>query len=124
MLLHSQYTNDETCYYLWIVALLVLIDYIPHFHEISQFFCTVSPKCQGADVILFWLNCTKNYEEKRKGQEWAPPPLAVLLIRPIKFLCLIDYQDRDSKFSNPLEFEMIFTLKVHGLQFFYTIISS
>ena len=35
MLLHSQYTNDETCYYLQIFALLMLIDYIPHFHEIS-----------------------------------------------------------------------------------------
>ena len=30
MLLHSQYTNDETCYYLQIFALLMLIDYIPH----------------------------------------------------------------------------------------------
>ena len=40
----------------------------------------MSPKCQGADVILFWLNYTKNYEDKRKGQEWAPPPPAVLLI--------------------------------------------
>ena len=70
MLLHSQYANDETCYYLQIFALLMLIDYIPHFHEISSLFCTVSPKCQGADVILFWLNYTKNYEEKRKGQEW------------------------------------------------------
>lgn len=38
MLLHSQYTNDETCYYLQIFALLMLIDYIPHFHEISYFF--------------------------------------------------------------------------------------
>ena len=37
MLLLSQYTNDETCYYLQIFALLKLIDYIPHFHEISQF---------------------------------------------------------------------------------------
>ena len=36
MMLHSQYTNDETCYYLQIFALLMLIDYIPHFHEISQ----------------------------------------------------------------------------------------
>ena len=35
MLLHNQYTNDETCYYLQIFALLMLIDYIPHFHEIS-----------------------------------------------------------------------------------------
>ena len=78
----------------------------------------MSPKCQGADVILFWLNCTKNYEEKRKGQEWAPPPSAIVLIRSIKFLCLIDYQDWDSNFSCPLEFEMIFTLEVHGLQFF------
>ena len=73
MLLHSQYTNDESCYYLQIFALLMVIDYIPHFHEISQFFL---------------------YSVKRKGQEWAPrPPLAVLLIRSIKFLCLIDYQD-------------------------------
>ena len=123
MLLHSQYTNDETCYYLQIFALLNFIDYIPHFHEISQFFCTVSPKCQGADVILFWLNCTKNYEDKRKGQQCAPPPLAIVLIHSIKFLCLIDYQDWDSNFSCRLEFEMIFTLKVHGLQFFYTVIS-
>ena len=38
MMLHSKYTNDETCYYLQIFALLMLIDYIPHFHEISQFF--------------------------------------------------------------------------------------
>ena len=53
----------------------------------------MSPKCQGADVILFWLNCTDNYEDKRKGQEWAPPPPAILLIRSIKFLCLINYQD-------------------------------
>ena len=82
MLLHNQYTNDETCYYLQIFALLMLIDYIPHFHEISQFFCTVSPKCQGADVILFWLNCTDNYEDKMKGQEWAPP-LALLLRRSV-----------------------------------------
>ena len=37
MLLHSQYTNDETYYYLQIFALLMLIDYIPHFHELSQF---------------------------------------------------------------------------------------
>ena len=58
----------------------------------------MSPKCQGADVILFWLNCTDNYEDKRKGQEWAPPPLAIVLIRSIKFLCLIDYQDWDSNF--------------------------
>ena len=93
MLLHNQYRNDESCFYLQIFALLMLIDYIPHFN-----FCTVSPKCQGADVILFWLNCTKNYEDKRKGQEWEPPPLAVLLIRSIKFLCLIDYQDWDSNF--------------------------
>ena len=28
-MLHSQYTNDETCYYLKIFALLMLIDYIP-----------------------------------------------------------------------------------------------
>ena len=103
MLLHSQYTNDETCYYLQIFALLMLIEvkstiYIPRFHGISQFFCTVSPKCQGADVILFWLNCRDNYEDKRKGQEWAPPPRAVLLIRSIKFLCLTDYQDWDSNF--------------------------
>ena len=84
MLLHSQYTNDGSCYYLQIFALLMLIDYIPHFHE-KLIFCTVSPKCQGADVILFWLNCTKNYEDKRKGQEWAPPPPTVLLIRSIKF---------------------------------------
>ena len=76
-MLHSQYTNDETCYYLQIFALLMLIDYIPHFHEISQFFL---------------------YSVKRKGEEWAPPPLAVLLIRSIKFLCLIDYQDWDSNF--------------------------
>ena len=81
----------------------------------------MSPKCQGADVILFLLNCTKNYEDKRKGQEWAPPPLAVLLTRLIKFLCLIDYQDWDSNFQGPPEFEMIFTLEVHGLQFFYTV---
>ena len=91
MLLHNQYTNDETCYYLQIFALLMLIDYIPHFHEISQFFCTVSPKCQGADVILFWLNCTDNYEDKRKGQEWAPPP-AVLLRRSVCLsLMPVDY---------------------------------
>ena len=83
----------------------------------------MSPKCQGADVILFWLNCIDNYEDKRKGQEWAPPPLTILLIRSIKFLCLIDYQDWDSNFSSPLEFEMIFTLKVQGLQIFYTAIS-
>ena len=38
MVLHTQYTNDESCYYLQIFALLMLIDYIPHFHEISQFF--------------------------------------------------------------------------------------
>ena len=101
----------------------MLIDYIPHFHEISQFFCIVSPKCQGANVILFWLNCTQNYEDKRKGQECEPPPLAIILVRSIKFLCLIDYQDWDSNFSCPLEFEMIFTLKVHGLQFFNTVIS-
>jgi len=82
----------------------------------------VSPKCQGA-VILFWLNFTKIYEDKSKGEEWAPPPPVVFLIRLIKFLCLIDYQDWDSNFSSPLEFEMIFTLKVHGLQFFYTVIS-
>ena len=98
MLLHSQYTNDETCYYLQIFALLMLIDYIPHFHEISQFFCTVSPKCQGADVILFWLNCTKNYEDKRKGQEWAPPYPVVLFDSVGQVLCLIDYQDWDSNF--------------------------
>ena len=78
----------------------------------------MSPKCQGADVILFWLNCTKNDGDKRKGQEWAPPPSAVLLIRLIKFLCLIDYQDWDSSFEGPPEFKMIFTLEVHGLQFF------
>ena len=119
MLLHGQYTFDESCYYLQIFALLMPIDYIPRFHGISQFFCTVSPKCQGADVILFWLNFTKNYKEKRKGQEWEPPPLAVLLIRSIKFLCLIDYQDWDRNFSCPFEFEMIFTLKVHGLHFLY-----
>ena len=83
----------------------------------------MSPKCQGADVTLFWLNYTRNYEDKRKGQEWAPPPLAVLLICSIKFLCLTDYQDWDSNFSCPLEFEMIFTLKVDGLQFFNTVIS-
>ena len=77
MLLHSQYTNDETCYYLQIFALLMLIDYIPHFHEMSQF-------------LLYRVN--------RKGQEWAPPPLAVLLICSIKFLCLTDYQDWDSNF--------------------------
>ena len=77
MLLHSQYTNDESCYYLQIFALLMLIYYIPHFHEISQFFL---------------------YNVKRKGQEWAPPPPAILLIRSIKFLCLVDYQDWDSKF--------------------------
>lgn len=99
MLLHSQYTNDETCYYLQIFALLMLIDYIPHFHEISQFFCTVSPKCQGADVILFWLNCTKNYEDKRKGQEWAPPYPAVFFDSVGQVLCLIDYQDWDSNFQ-------------------------
>ena len=58
-----------------------------------------------------------------KVKEWAPPPPAVLLIRSIKFLCLIDYQDWDSNFSSPLEFEMIFTLKVHGLQFLYIVIS-
>ena len=98
MLLYSQYTNDESCYYLQIFALLMLIDYIPHFHEISQFFCTVSPKCQGTDVILFCLKCTNNCEDKRKGQEWAPPPPAVLLICSIMFLCLIDYQDWDSNF--------------------------
>ena len=99
MPLHSQYTNDETCYYLQIFALLMLIDYIPHFREISNFFYTVSPKCQGAAVILFLLNCTDNYEDKRKGQEWAPPPPpAVLFIRSIKFLCLIDYQDWDRNF--------------------------
>lgn len=80
MLLHSQYTNDETCYYLQIFALLMLIDYIPHFHEISQFFL---------------------YSVKRKGQEWAPPPPAVLLIRSIKFLCLIDYQDWVAIFKVP-----------------------
>ena len=72
MLLHSQYTNDETCYYLQIFALLMLIDYIPHFHE----------------IVNFCVRC----------QEWAPPPPAVLLIRSIKFLCLIDYQDWDSNF--------------------------
>ena len=77
MLLHSQYTNNETFYYLQIFALLMLIDYIPHFHEISQNFL---------------------YSVKRKGQEWAPPPPAVLLIRSIKFLCLIDYQGWDSNF--------------------------
>ena len=64
-------------------------------------FCTVSPKCQGVDVILFWLNCIDNYEDKWKGQEWAPPPPAVLLIRSIKFLCLINYQDWDSNFDVP-----------------------
>ena len=53
----------------------------------------MSPKCQGADVILLWLNCTKNYEDKRKCEEWAPPPPVVLLICLIKFLCLINYQD-------------------------------
>ena len=63
-----------------------------------NFFCTVLPKCQGVDVILFWLNRTKNYEDNRKGQEWVPPPPAVLLIRLIKFLCLIDYQDWGSNF--------------------------
>ena len=73
------------------------IDYIPHFHETSQFFL---------------------YSVKRKGQEWAPPPPTIILIRSIKFLCLTDYQDWDSNFSSPLEFQMIFTLKVHGLQFF------
>ena len=92
MLLHNQYTNDETCYSRQIFALLMLKDYIPHFHEISQFFCKVSPECQGADVILFWLNCTDNYEDKRKGQEWAPPPPVDLLRRS---LCLslmhVDY---------------------------------
>ena len=77
MLLHSQYTNDESCYYLQIFALLMLIDYIPHFHEINQFFL---------------------YSVKRKGQEWAPPPPAVLLIRSIKFLSLTDYQDWDINF--------------------------
>ena len=61
----------------------------------------MSPKCQGADVILFWLNCTKNYEDKSKGQEWAPPPLAVLLIRSIKFLCLIDYEDWEQFLRSP-----------------------
>ena len=34
MLLHSQYTNDETCYYLKIFA---LIDYLPYFHEVNFF---------------------------------------------------------------------------------------
>ena len=77
MMLHNQYTNDETCYYLQIFALLMLIDCIPHFHEISQFFL---------------------YSVKRKGQEWAPPPPTVLLIHSIKFLCLTDYQDWDSNF--------------------------
>ena len=57
---------DESCYYLQIFALLMLIDYIPHFHEISQFFCTESPKCQGSDVILFQLNCIKIM--KRRGK--------------------------------------------------------
>ena len=38
MMLHSQYTNDETCYYLQIFALLMLIDYIPNFHEKVKFF--------------------------------------------------------------------------------------
>jgi hypothetical protein len=75
----------------------------------------VSPKCQGGDGILFQLNCAKNNEEKRKVQEWARLPPAIFLIRLIKFLCLIDYQDWDSNFSGPLKFEMIFTLKVHGL---------
>ena len=70
MLLHNQYTNDESCYYLHIFPLLMLIDDIPHFHEMGQF---------------------SLYSVKRKGQEWAPPPPAVLLIRSIKFLCLIDY---------------------------------
>ena len=77
----------------------------------------MSPKCQGADVTLFWLNYTRNYEDKRKGQEWAPPPLAIVLIRLIKFLCLIDYQDWHRNFSCPHEFEMIFTLKVHVCNF-------
>ena len=88
----------------------MLIDYIPPFMMLQQvkFFCTVSPKCQGGDGILFQLNCTRNYEEKRKGREWAPPPPVVFLIRLIKFL-------------GSLEFKMIFTLKVHGLQIFYTI---
>ena len=53
MLLRSQYTNDETCYYLQIFALLMLIDYIPHFHEISQFFCTVSRgKVKSGHLLL------------------------------------------------------------------------
>ena len=77
MLLHSQYTNDESCYYLQIFALLILIDYIPHFHDISQIFL---------------------YSVNRKGQDWATPPPAVLLIHSIKFLCLTDYQDWDSNF--------------------------
>ena len=83
----------------------------------------MTPKSQGADVNLFGLNCTKNYEDKWKGQEWAPPPLTIVLIRSIKFLCLIDYQDWDRDFSCPFEFEMIFTLKVHGLKFFNNVIS-
>ena len=76
MMLHSQYTNDESCYYLQIFALLMLIDYIPHFHEITQFFV----QCQ----------------EERSRVGTSPP--AVLLIRSIKFLCLIDYQYWDSNF--------------------------
>ena len=52
----------------------------------------MSAKCQGADVILFWLNYTDNYEDKRKGQEWAPPPLAVLLRRSVCLsLMPVDY---------------------------------
>ena len=50
---------------------------------ISQFFYTLSPKCQGGDGILFLLNYTKNYEQKRKGQEMAPPPPVVFLIHLI-----------------------------------------
>ena len=100
MLLHSQYTNDETCYYLQIFALLMLIDYIPHFHEISYFLYNVTkmPR-RGCHFILVKLH--RQYEYNRKGQEWAPPPPAVLLIRSIKFLCLIDYQDWIAIFKVP-----------------------
>ena len=78
----------------------------------------MSPKCQGADVILFWLNRTDNYEDKRKGQEWAPPPPAVLLIHSIKFFMFDRLSRLRYQFFSSLEFEMIFTLKVHGLLFF------
>ena len=69
-MLHSQYTNDETCYYLQIFALLMLIDYIPHFHETSQFFCTVEgvldKGVSGQPDYILWLDCwTMKIQDRR-----------------------------------------------------------